>query len=302
MIGWAVLVALGSAACYALGSAVQQLEAARITDAVAGAGLLWHLTRRPGWIVGMAAMVAGAGLHILALSWGPLPLIQPLGVASLLFALPMGAALNRRPIPAWHRLGAGMVAGGLAALLAILRPGTDRPVLSAPGTAVLVGTTVAGLICCVAVARRTARYRPVALATGAGICFGATSALVRVVGNQVLGSGAGALFNWPTIAMVVLAPAGFVVVQHAYRAGDLSVVLSTTTVVDPLIAVGFAVLLLGDTVHAGPIGTVVVVLAAFAIVVGVAVLTRPVRLPVADRDRPPASTSVAAGATRRAAR
>jgi hypothetical protein len=286
MIGWAVLAALAGAACYALGAALQQVVAARANDAVAGAGLVWHLTRRPAWIVGMAAMVAGSGLHTLALSWGPLPLIQPLGVASLLFGLPLGAAFNRRPIHAWHRLGAGFVAAGLIALLAVLRADAGRPTLSAAGTVALVATTVAAVVGCLGVARQAGRYRPVALATAAGICFGATSALVRAVGSQIVSSGLGALLGWPTVATVALALAGFVIVQHAYRAGHLSVVLSTVTVVDPLVGVGFAALLLGDTVHTGPVGAAVAILAALAIVGGVVALTRPEQAATREHDRP----------------
>jgi hypothetical protein len=286
MIAWAVLAALASAACYAFGAAVQQAVAARADDAVAGVGLVWHLTTRPGWIAGMGAMIAGACLHIVALSWGPLPVIQPLGVASLLFALPFGTVLNGRPIHAWHRLGAGLVAAGLLALLAILHAGAGRPLLSTIGTVELVAITAATVAGCLCGARRAGRYRPVALATAAGICFGATSALVRAVGNQVLSFGPSTLLGWPTVAAAVLAPAGFVIVQHAYRAGHLSVVLSTVTVVDPLVGVGFAALLLGDTVHTSPLGTAVVVLAALAIVVGVVALTRPEPPATAERHRP----------------
>jgi hypothetical protein len=287
MIAWAVLAALASAACYAFGAAAQQVAAARTDEAMAGPRLVWHMTKRPGWIAGMGAMIAGACLHIMALSWGPLPLIQPLGVASLLFALPLGAALNGRPIHAWHRLGAGLVAAGLIALLAILRPGAGHPVLSATGTVELVAITAVTVAGCLGIARCAGRYRAVALATASGICFGATSALVRAVGNQVLNSGPGALLGWPTVATVVLAPVGFVIVQHAYRAGHLSVILSTVTVVDPLVGVGLAALLLGDTVHTGPAGGAVATLAALAIAVGVVALTRPEQAPPAERDQPP---------------
>ncbi|GIH21418.1 DMT family transporter [Rugosimonospora africana] len=286
MIAWAVLAALLSAACYAFGAAVQQGVAARADEAVAGAGLVWHLTTRPGWIAGMGAMIAGACLHVVALSWGPLPLIQPLGVASLLFALPLGTAFNGRPIHAWHKIGAGLVAAGLIALLAILRAGPGHPTLSTAGTVELVATTSAAVAGCLGIARNAGRYRPVALATAAGICFGATSALVRVVGNQILNSGPGALVSWPTAAIVVFAPLGFVIVQYAYRAGHLSVVLATVTVVDPLAGVVFAALLLGDAVHAGPLGTAAAVLAALAIAAGVVALTRPEVAPAVQHARP----------------
>ncbi|MGW0449923.1 hypothetical protein ACWDWV_31605 [Streptosporangium sandarakinum] len=90
----AVGLALLGSLFFALGAALQQSETG--PDRVA----LRHLARRPRWLLGGLAVGAGTALHVLALRYGPLTLVQPLGAASLLFALPCAAALRRhRPRP-----------------------------------------------------------------------------------------------------------------------------------------------------------------------------------------------------------
>ncbi len=88
----AVLAALAGAFCYAVAAALQHHEAARATTrGLADPRLLWQLAHRPLWLAGIAATGVGASLHLLALSRGPLTLVQPLGVTSLLFAVPLAA-------------------------------------------------------------------------------------------------------------------------------------------------------------------------------------------------------------------
>ena len=42
--------------------------------------------------------LAGASLHVVALKFGPLTLVQPLGVSALVMALPLGAWFNDRRV------------------------------------------------------------------------------------------------------------------------------------------------------------------------------------------------------------
>src|SRR5262245_55505121 len=105
-------------------------------------------------------------------------------------------------------------------------------------------------------------------------------------------AGPRAVLGWPTLALIGIAPVGFVLSQHAYRAGSLGVALSTTTVVDPLVAVTLAVSLLGEPVHAAPPGATVAIAAAVLVVAGVLTLAHtqtPGPLPAAGQ--PPGGRS-----------
>ncbi len=268
---WALAAALASALFYAVAAALQQHEA---SEDPTGDGLVWHLCRRPRWVAGIAAMAAGAGLHTLALSVGPLALVQPIGSASLLFALPLGARLHQRPMRRRDWWAAVAVAIGLTLFLHVARIRGHHPHLSNSATMVLVTATAVSIAICTTWARhRTGPRRAVALAAAAGIAFGASSALVRAIGAHVVAAGAPALICWPTLALAAVAPAGFVLCQHAYRDGSLGAALSTMTVIDPISAIAFAAGLLGETIHTGILGAVAATVAAALVVTGIVVLS-----------------------------
>ncbi len=283
MVVQAVLAALAGALAFAVAAALQQHEAARATTrGMANPRLLWQLAHRPVWLAGIAATGLGAGLHLFALSKGSLTLVQPLGVTGLVFAVPLAAALRRHRVRPGEIVAALLVVAGLGALLGALPDGSGTSVVdpeSVTGLAVTAGAmaavtaAVAGLV--------TGRPRSMLLATGAGLCFGATSALARVLlathdrpaaTGPMLLAGAG---------IVLLAPVGFLLVQSAYRAGDLAAALATVTVVDPLVAVAGGVLLLHEPVPTGLEPVLVVMLGAVLVFAGIAVLARsPAQAPV----------------------
>src|SRR5690348_8172919 len=101
-----LVLALGAAAVFGLGSAAQQRVAARARTGAA-------LVREPQWAGGVLAVGLGSVLQVAALAFAPLALVQPLGVLSVLVAaLVAGRGLDRG-----GALGAAVCAGGLAAFL-----------------------------------------------------------------------------------------------------------------------------------------------------------------------------------------
>ena len=73
----AIGVALSSAVCYAIAAVLQQREASR--HDMHGLELIFSLLRRPRWWMAVTSTLAGASLHVVALKFGPLTLVQPLG-------------------------------------------------------------------------------------------------------------------------------------------------------------------------------------------------------------------------------
>jgi hypothetical protein len=87
-----VVIALAGALGYALGAALQQYEA------VAEGASLLKLVRRPRWCIGGIIGLTGASLHAVALSFAPLVAVQPISVATLVFAVPLAALMyGRKP-------------------------------------------------------------------------------------------------------------------------------------------------------------------------------------------------------------
>lgn len=262
-VALAVLSTLGYA-----GSAVLQEREARRPDADAS-GRARPLLRRSGWWVALVATAAGAGLHIAALAWGPLSLVQPLGVLTLVLALPMGARLNGRIVTRGEWAGAAAVAGGLAAVLSIAPHGAPPPHLTSAailGTAAVVAAVVSGLS---ALGARLAGRRIAAVvhALAAAVLFGTASGMARVAvtgGPSVLAA----------TAAVIGSVTGLWLAQRAYRSGGLGAPLATINLADPLTAVVIGVVLLGEPFVATPARIALGALGLLATAAGIGALTR----------------------------
>src|SRR3954447_11998425 len=121
----AVVLAVASAACYAVCAAIQHREASRQVGA--GAALLTGLLRRRMWWTAQACTLVGALGHLAALGARPLVLVQPaggpvvwvqrVGVLALVLALPVGARFGGVRVTGMAWAGAGCVVVGLPAVL-----------------------------------------------------------------------------------------------------------------------------------------------------------------------------------------
>lgn len=110
----AVYSALGAAACFGVGNALQHRSARRAPAThFLRPRLVGHLLTRPQWLLGTTLAAVGLGLHVLALDLGQLAVVQPLLVTSLLFALPAAAVLDRRRVSRTELFWASLTLGGL---------------------------------------------------------------------------------------------------------------------------------------------------------------------------------------------
>jgi drug/metabolite transporter (DMT)-like permease len=296
MVG-AILAALSSAFCFALAAALQHREALGTKAAgVADIRLLWRLCQRPLWLAGVAADLASMALHVLALSMASLALVQPLGVTGIVFAIPLAALLRRQRIRRLDLLAAGLVVGGLIALLHSL-PTSSVPHL--PPAAHLVLSTAVALAA--AAAATTAahhlpgRPRAVLLAGAAGTAFGLTAVLVRtlLLLSRLAGSAPSVVIT--SVCIAVLGLGGYLLLQSAYRSGHFAGSLATSTVLDPVVAVVAGHLLLGEVLPTDPARLVVIGIAVALVVTGVAALVRsPAAMAVLASAPTPAADLVAA--------
>jgi hypothetical protein len=235
----AVVAVLAASLCYAVGAALQQHQASRTTTGrLVHPGLLLQVVRRPLWLAGFAVALVGEVLHVLALAWAPLAVVQPLGVATVLFALPVGAVVARVRPRLKDLAAATVTVAGLAALLAGLHVPAAPPALDDGNLALLVPVVGGGLALLVLLAlRSSAAGRTVMLGCGAGAAFGTTAALVRLVTHRIAADGAAGLVGWVTPVVVGTAVIGLLLEQAAYESGHLGVAVAGYTVTDPIVAV-----------------------------------------------------------------
>ena len=263
----AIAVALVSAVCYALAAVLQQREAS-LHDKH-GVALILDLLRRPRWWAAVTSTLAGASLHVVALRFGPLTLVQPLGVSALVMALPLGAWFAQKQVSRAEWGAAVAVVLGLLAVLTLAPHHVPPPAVEPAQLLVAVGGFLAFLVVCVLLSMRLPRRAaPVVRAVGSAGCFGFASAMARLA---VAGHGA---ILVPVLACAVFAVTGMLMMQAAYRDGGVGAPLATCTIVDPIAASAVGILLLGEHLRLGMSGGALGFAGLVAMVVGLTVLAR----------------------------
>ncbi|MGW0205532.1 DMT family transporter [Streptomyces sp. NPDC003233] len=263
-----VLLSFASALAYAAGAIVQEQVA------VSSPGSAYLPLRRPGWWGSLALNGLGGVLHVVALAYGPLSLVQPLGALTIVFALPLAAIFVGRRAGATAWRGAVMATVGLAGLLALVGSSDGHSLDTAQRVAVALvsGGAVVALMCAGRAAHRHPAVRSVLLATASGTAFGMSSVFTKTV--AVDWTHGIDLDDLPSLAVIALfAVAGVLVSQASYRGGGLAAPLATLTVVNPVLAAAVGILMFGETFRHGGAGTALAVTCGVVAAGGLIMLT-----------------------------
>ncbi|MFJ2405707.1 DMT family transporter [Streptomyces xanthochromogenes] len=247
----AVLLSLVSAVAYAAAAIVQERVAASAPSSA------YAPVRRPAWWGSVTLNGLGAALHVAALAYGPLTLVQPMGALTIVFALPMSAVFIRRRAGATAWRGAVMATAGLAGLLALTK-GADAGAV-AMGPRLVLAAAGLGAVAALFVASRAlhrAATRSVLLAAAAGSAFGLASVFTKSVAEDWQ-SGLPAAELPILFAIAAFALAGLMLSQASYRGAGLAAPLATVTVVNPVVAAAIGLTLFGESFRYGTAGTAI---------------------------------------------
>ncbi|MEW2180430.1 hypothetical protein AB0890_29410 [Streptomyces sp. NPDC005406] len=276
----AVALSLVSAAAYASAAVAQARLAGRTQP---GTGTL-RLLGSGAWWSAVGLNTGGALLHVAALKYGPLTLVQPLGALTLVAAVPLGARAAGRKVSTTEWRGTLLTLLGLGALLMTAGGSAPHETLSM-AEALAVG---AGTVAVVGGLSRPGARPGLRHAAASGITSGVASALTQTLTVAVTDHTTGPLFSWRLVVVAVLVSAfamgGLLLSQTAYR-GGLGAPLAVVTLANPVAAAAIGLALLGERLQGGTISLVPALLGATAAVRGVILLSRA-----------QAQTSTAAGA------
>ncbi|MGW2342052.1 hypothetical protein [Streptomyces sp. NPDC001661] len=261
----AVALSLVSAVAYAAAAVAQERLAAK-----SGAGVLRLLaTGTWWWSVGLNA--SAALLHVAALKYGPLTLVQPLGALTLVAAVPLGAKVAGRHVTAGEWRGTALTLAGLGALLVTASGPAPDDTLSLP-EALGVAAVTAALI---GVLSRRGAKPGLRHATASGVASGVASALTQTVTVAVTDR-TGPLLDIRVIAVALLVAAfaagGLLLSQTAYR-GGLGAPLAMVTLSNPVAASVIGLVLLGEHLQGGVAGWSLAAVGAILATGGVVLLT-----------------------------
>lgn len=228
-----------------------------------------------GWLLGSGFLVVAVLLQLVALLLAPLPVVQPIGVLSLVVA----ALLNRRLAHA--RLQRRGIQGIVVCILgtavfvvtaAFATSSTPADVPAVVPLLVLLAAVLVAIGITLLVARK--RLTPVVFALLGGVCFGFVVTLMKVVLDRSAAAvqhgaliGPALPFSLLVLACIAIAGSiGLALVQRAYAGGSADLVVAALTVVDPLVAVSLGIGLLGQA-RSAPLWTFPVFLGAEVVAV-----------------------------------
>jgi uncharacterized membrane protein len=261
----AVVLSVISAICYATAAVVQERTAAA-TENLRGALV------RSSWWWSVVLNSAGALLHVGALRYGPLTLVQPLGALTLVAAVPLGSLAAHHQTTATQWRGMILTLVGLTALLAVTASG-DAPDQTLSVTGVIVVGLAAAAVIAVLIHFTSGRATlgGLAFAAASGIASGTGSTLAQTLAvGPALSEGAGLV----VVLTAAFAGGGLLLSQKAYSSG-LGGPLALLTLINPVTASLIGVALLGEHFQYGLTGTLLALGGAAVAARGVVLLSRP---------------------------
>ncbi|WP_369031847.1 MULTISPECIES: hypothetical protein [Streptomyces] len=280
----AVALSLLSAVAYAAAAVAQERLASRNADAG-----IRRLLATGAWWGSVLLNASGALLHVVALKYGPLTVVQPLGALTLVAAVPLGARVAGRRVSAVEWRGTALTLLGLAAILVTASGPAPDDVLSLPEALAVAGTTMV----LIGVLARPGAKPGLRHASASGMASGVASALTQTV-TVAATAGSGALPGWQVIGVALLVSAfaagGLILSQTAYR-GGLGGPLALVTLANPVAAAVIGLTLLGERLQGGAAGLLLALAGAGLAGWGVVTLSRstpdpvslPASIPAADQ-------------------
>lgn len=293
MTALAVALAVLGACGYALGA---HLQHAAVHDTIGDRGLrVCHqleLLRNIRWLAGLVAVAGGAVLHVCALGLAPLSVVQPVGV----IALPITVLLNLRQQGVHARdlkltvvLAVVAATGGVASFV-IFAAGSATPTAVSPSDQLTATQLIGGGVLCLGVLATLARSkaRCMLFAAGCAVAYGYVSLMMRGLVQQLGTTGLQHLNLLPLLGIAAAMVVGGWLLQHGYASGPPDLVVACLTVIDPLVAVGLGIGLLGEAARVDTPTVACEVVSAFVACAGVFALAKyrlDARVPTALADR-----------------
>lgn len=271
----AVVAALCAAFSFALGSLIQQGAARQTHARTLRFGLLAALAHERRWLGGVAITILSFGIQGVALAFGPLALVQPLVATEVLFALPMVAHRNRRPLMRKGIIGGLGVASGMAIFVSVSPPtgGVNVPGLLAWAPA-LAGITALTVLSAFAALRARGITRVIWLAVATAVVYSFVNAVTKSGVDLLMSRGAGVLTTWEPYALMAAGILSALFGQSAFNAGPLSISLPVIDTVEPVSSVILAAAVFQEHLARSP-GLFAFQLAGGAIAAaGIALLSR----------------------------
>jgi drug/metabolite transporter (DMT)-like permease len=262
-LGWAVVLSVFSAASYAAAAVAQE----RLAE---------HGQRGlHRWAIALVLTGGGVGLHVVALNFGTVAVVQALGTLTLLFALPIAAIRYRSRVGLAAWADAALTVAGLALIMSLsVESGGPSTLSTTASRYISLVALILVVVLTVGAWLVGPTMRAIQLAAAAGVAFGISSVLSKAVLAAFTDGGPKTVSLFATAMVVLLSIAGYLLSQLSYRGAGLAAPLATVSVSNPVVAAIAGVIVFDEGFRFGVTGLIVVAVAAVAIAIGVVGLSR----------------------------
>lgn len=233
------------------------------------------LIRRPRWLIGTIFLGLAIASQLSALALAPLIVVQPIGAIALVITSFLNARIYKIKLDARTLISIAVTMLGVGSFVSFAAQGAKDQLLTDSQLLLIVGALVS-LIAVFALLFMFTRKKagPLHYIFGAGVLYGFVASLAKVVLLRIRQGD----FEWLTM-LALLALIGATVlggwfVQNAYASGPPDLVIAGLTVVDPAVAIGIAIIFLGEAQQADLFQISGFILSGMVAVAGVFMLSK----------------------------
>lgn len=281
----AIFIEVMASIFFATGATIQHVAVSRIVgeddldERSMTVGQLGKMLTLPLWWFGLIIVGIGAVGHIVGLMMAPVVVLQPVGILAVPWSVLMSAKINRfRPNQViWSAVGMTIVGITVFTLLSATHATISTDVSAT--VRIVVGCVVVmffAAIFGIIGAKGPVKLRSLAWAVGGSFLYGLSVTLVKITTELLK------LDNFHTLPILwVVAPimllcylAGGIYIQQGYANGPAEIVVGCMTTIDPIVAVTYSLIILGEGALITPLAAVGMTFAGALAVLGVVLLSR----------------------------
>jgi drug/metabolite transporter (DMT)-like permease len=280
----AILITALASVLFATGATIQHLAISTKVNAEAenrsmGAKQLIDLLTNPKWLLGLVIITIGASGHIVGLTMAPVTVVQPVGILAVPWSVMMAARIHHHKItlPMWRAV--AITIGGIVmfTLFSATHAAPDKNV--SPIT-VLVGCIIVyaiGAFFGVLGAKgKSAIWRSLLWASGGSFFYGLSSALIKSTTVMMREPNFHLnLWFWALVPFLIGSYViGGAMIQQGYACGPAEIVVGSMDTTDPIVAVGFGLIVLGEGANISPMAALGMAVASAIAILGVVLLSK----------------------------
>ncbi len=274
MLG-AVVVALSSAAFFALGSGLQH-RAAGSAPKASKRRMVAGLLSRPSWLIGAGACAVAFALQAVALRLGAISVVQPILLSGIVFTVLLRPVLDRRS-PSFAEVGWVLLTWcGLALFILAVPRADDQP----PVTGAALIMVAAGLAAVAVLALTARRVRGRALTRGlllgcaSGVLFGLVAGLLKLTAGRLEQGPLALATQWPTWVLIAVGGCAVLLNQRAYQETEMSVSTPVLNICQLLVSLAFGFVVFAEPLFSSPLGVLGELVGLTIMLFGVTTLAR----------------------------